>query len=356
MDAALISEIIMYVGFAFAAYSIVANDSIQTLGTFISSNQNRPWWVLWLWISGILLITVIWGWNSNAGDPAFGRLAAKEIGHPSSFHWFYILPPLALLILTRFGIPVSTSLLVLTGFKGIMSYQDKGETKEAVELFGSMMKKSFVGYGLAFVIGLVVFWLVLHTLEKKFRADKEGCENPHVGWIVFQWFSTGFLWSMWLVQDLANVFVYLPRKIDFSVLICALLGMVALQGYLFYNKGGKIQNVVKEKSNTVDVRSATFIDLFYGLVLLFFKVDYIPRLFESMGMDIPWPEKMPMSTTWVFLGLLAGRELGLMLSLKESTGKGVAKLIFSDAGKALLGSVIGVGLALILPWLMSLGF
>ena len=32
-------QIGMWVGFVFAAYAAVANDSIQTLGTFIASNQ-----------------------------------------------------------------------------------------------------------------------------------------------------------------------------------------------------------------------------------------------------------------------------------------------------------------------------
>ena len=40
-------HIAMWVGFGIAAYSAVANDSIQTLGTFIASNKHRPWWVLW---------------------------------------------------------------------------------------------------------------------------------------------------------------------------------------------------------------------------------------------------------------------------------------------------------------------
>lgn len=30
------------IGFLLAAYSIVANDAIQTLGTFLSSNAKRP--------------------------------------------------------------------------------------------------------------------------------------------------------------------------------------------------------------------------------------------------------------------------------------------------------------------------
>ena len=34
----------MWVGFLFAVYAAVANDSIQTIGTFIASNQDKKWW------------------------------------------------------------------------------------------------------------------------------------------------------------------------------------------------------------------------------------------------------------------------------------------------------------------------
>ena len=58
---------------------------------------------------------------------------------------------------------------------------------------------------------------------------------------------------------------------------------------------------------------------------------------------------MPMSTTWVFLGLLAGRELGITLRLKHRSGKSVLGVIGSDSGKALVGSVVSVLLAMALP-------
>ena len=34
------------VGFSLAAYSVIANDSVQTLGTFMASNQRFKWY--WL--------------------------------------------------------------------------------------------------------------------------------------------------------------------------------------------------------------------------------------------------------------------------------------------------------------------
>jgi hypothetical protein len=54
-------EFWMILGFLLAAYSIVANDAIQTLGTFISSNQHRPWWVPWLFASTTLCTVMICG-------------------------------------------------------------------------------------------------------------------------------------------------------------------------------------------------------------------------------------------------------------------------------------------------------
>ena len=350
------SDIFMVLGFALAAYAIVANDSIQTLGTFMSSNAHRPWWILWIWISGILIVTVTWGWLSNAGDPAFGRLAAsgKDIPFPDSYGgamtWLFILPPLALVILTRIGIPVSTSLLVLTAFKGLVAAQQGKDAKGAVDLFQSMMQKSLMGYAIAFVLGFMIIRFVTGSLEKRFFSESNGQKAKiHPRWMIFQWFSTGFLWSMWLVQDLANIFIYLPRQLSWWGLALSLAGMVLLQGYLFRQKGGKIQAVVTAKTNTLDVRSACFIDLLYGVVLLLFKVDYIPKLFSSMGLEVPWPQNLPMSTTWVFLGLLAGREIALVFHLKNRKQGELARVVFMDAGKAFLGSIIAIVLAIVLP-------
>ena len=50
-------HIAMWVGFIFAAYAAIANDSIQTIGTFIASNQDKKWWVLWVFIGGIFIST-----------------------------------------------------------------------------------------------------------------------------------------------------------------------------------------------------------------------------------------------------------------------------------------------------------
>ena len=49
-------------GFALAAYSVVGNDSIQTLGTFLVSNERRKWWHLWLFAGSIMAVVVTLGY------------------------------------------------------------------------------------------------------------------------------------------------------------------------------------------------------------------------------------------------------------------------------------------------------
>ena len=104
----------MVLGFMLAAYSVVANDSVQTLGPWMASNSEKfKWYTLWAAASFGLLITIWVGWYANAGDISYGRLNKipfKEV------QWYHATAPLVLLLLTRFGVPVSTSFLVLSAF------------------------------------------------------------------------------------------------------------------------------------------------------------------------------------------------------------------------------------------------
>ena len=102
------------VGFLLASYSVIANDSVQTLGTFIASNSERfKWYYLWGAASSVLLFTLWFGWASNGGDISYGRL--NKIPY-QEIQWYHAVAPAALLLLTRFGIPVSTTFLVLSAF------------------------------------------------------------------------------------------------------------------------------------------------------------------------------------------------------------------------------------------------
>lgn len=284
----------MWVGFILAGYAVVGNDSIQTLGTFLSSNEQRPWWVLWFFAGSILTFTLVYGWFQYGGDVSYERLQVLgddgQLRYPSpvdmpAFGWPYLLPPLVLMLLTRTGIPVSTSFLILTFFapKGLLS----------------MTMKSILGYALAFCVAILVWQLITRAMDRRFIANPIKPKEQRI-WTVLQWSSTGFLWGQWLIQDFANIYVYLPRSITGMELALSLGVLLFMLAVIFYSKGGKIQKIVKAKTNTTDVRSATLIDFTYGMVLLFFKE------FSNV----------PMSTTWVFLGLLAGREIAIRYRLE----------------------------------------
>ncbi len=275
--------IIMWLGFILAGYAVVGNDSIQTLGTFLSSNEEKPWYVLWGFAGSILAFTLIYGWYTYGGDVSYGRL--EKYAFVEDMSWPYLLPPLVLMLLTRTGIPVSTSFLVLTFFKpkGLMS----------------MTMKSILGYALAFCLAIIVWQLVTKLLDKRFMENKITASQKR-NWTILQWCSTGFLWGQWLIQDFANIYVYLPRSLTGFEIGLSLVILLTMLAIIFYSKGGNIQKIVKEKTNTTDIRSATIVDFIYGILLLFFKE------FSNV----------PMSTTWVFLGLLAGREIAIRYTME----------------------------------------
>jgi len=385
-------------GFLFAAYAVVGNDALQTLGTFINSNSKLHWFWLFLFAGSILVFTFTYGWIAYDGDPSWGRLAnAKKYPWPEGgIQWYHTLPPLALVIITRFGIPVSTSFMVLTVFATV-----GGMT--------SMLQKSLTGYALAFVVGLGVYLVLSQTLEKYFKThdashrapwglatimgliiavgvyfipdmlincdlnaltdakEIKSCKKgmgiiekykayaPYIAfsgliiealifaisrkfgnmsyWVVLQWVTTGYLWAVWLIQDFANIFVFLPRQITAVESFIAMGAILALLAYTFWNKGGPVQKILKAKTAVTDIRSATIIDFIYACLLFLFKE----------------VSAIPMSTTFVFLGLMAGREYGFTLLDRGMDIIKTTRLTVSDAAKAFIGLVISIDMAVGLP-------
>lgn len=311
----------MWFGFALAAYSAIANDSIQTIGTFISSNKNRPWWLLWIFMGVIWIVTVFYSWYTFGGDVSYGRLSVPGLEKaPESFVFLQIAAPIVLLILTRMRMPVSTTFLLLNVF-----------TYKAGTIL-EVMFKSFVGYLLAFALAIVV-WFILERFVKNYLKGE-----PKPYWTIFQWITSGTLWAVWIMQDAANIAVFLPRQLTgLEFAIYASFVFVGL-GFLFFFKGDKIQEIVNEKSNVTDVRAATIVDLVYAVILFYFKMY----------------NNVPMSTTWVFIGLLAGRELAIAVGKHGKAKKRNAwvfralRLARKDIFKALIGLVVSLILAIVI--------
>ena len=426
MDLVTSVNIWALLGFAFAAYAVVGNDALQTLGTFINSNRRLPWWVLYLFAVSILIASFYYGMFSYQGDVSYSKLDQTSKFPVFEVHWYHALPPMMLLLLTRIGIPVSTTFMVLATFATMAGMQ-------------SMLTKSLMGYGVAFATGLLVYAVTAPTLERWFLKTADTQHN--LVWVVLQWMTTGYLWWMWLWQDFANIFVYLPRNLpesydvggeytvafpskaleefgmtsetvttsaqtvqvaaseivhradvlsacratvssemaaqsaeiaakiqtafDRTTALClesavkgaevlarennltmfgATLGLALISLFLlvtFINRGGPVQKILLTKTSVTDIRSATVIDFIYATLLFIFSGQM-----EALGIS-----KVPMSTTWVFLGLIAGREFAIATIDKVRSTGGTAKIVGMDLAKATMGIVISVILALSMPYM-----
>ena len=304
-------ELIIYTGFLLAAYAVIGNDVIQTLGTFLTSNSKTHWAVLWAFASTILVSTLVYGWYYYNGDVSYQRL--DRIPLPETLMWWHLIAPLALLIITRFGIPVSTTFLILSVFS-------------SQQIIEKMILKSVYGYGLSVISAFLLYLLIAQRFESKKSIDQVDSTKQKRYWIVAQWVSTAFLWSQWLIQDFANIYVFLPRKLSILELLGSLVVILAIMAYLFKSRGGKIQEIVNQKVNTRNIRSATIIDLCYGLVL------YLYGNYNSI----------PMSTTWTFLGILAGREIAINYLLNKNKLNNSYKLIAKDFAKVNIGLAISI--------------
>jgi len=293
----------MGVGFLFAAYSVIANDSVQTLGTWIASNNERfHWRTMWLAASSVLLWALWYGWFTYGGDISYGRLNKIPF---QEIQWYHALAPGLLLLLTRIGVPVSTSFLVLSAFASTFVLE-------------KMLMKSMMGYAVAAVAAYAIWIGVTKILDE----SKPVKEEHKQWWRIGQWVTTGFLWWTWLSHDIANIAVFLPRQIPADMMFAISVIFVGGLWFMFREGGGKIQNIVLEKHNTRYVRSATIIDAVYWVILFFFKE----------------LNDIPMSTTWVFVGLLCGREL----AMATMTGKEKFKVVFPLIGKDFLKMMVGL--------------
>jgi len=313
----------MWLGFLLAAYSVIANDSVQTLGTWMASNRSVSKLYMWGAASSVLVLTLFYGWYINSGDISYGRLNKIPF---VEVQWYHALAPALLLLLTRFGIPVSTSFLVLSAFASTFVLE-------------KMLLKSMAGYAVA-AVAAYVLWIIITYVSNKMpvgQINDKGYGENHNKWVVAQWVTTGFLWYTWLSHDIANIAVFLPREISLDLLLIICFVFVIALAFMFREGGGKIQNIVIEKNSTRYVRSATLIDAAYFVILYIFKE----------------VNDIPMSTTWVFVGLLAGREFAIASLSGKTKFKKVFPLIGMDFLKMMIGLSASVAIVLLIHLVLA---
>ena len=115
-------------------------------------------------------------------------------------------------------------------------------------------------------------------------------------------------------------------------MILSLLGMLFILAFILRVKGGAIQKVVSNKTNSSNIRSATFIDFIYGSVLLFFTT------FNNV----------PMSTTWAFVGILAGREIAIRNKVSVGSLKKGWRIVGVDFLKVTFGILLSIVIVFLL--------
>ena len=310
------------VGFGLAGWSVIANDSVQTLGTFIASKSKWfKWYTLAASASFMMAVVLIYGWWAYDGDISFGRLTRIPY---QEIQWYHAVAPGILLLLTRVGIPVSTTFLVLSAFASTVVLE-------------KMLLKSVVGYGLAAVAAYICWIVISKIINEKFDEVTTGWKIAF--WRNAVWVSSAYLWAAWLSHDVANIAVYLPRQLDITLLLIVVTYFTILLFYIFYIQGGPIQKVVLDKTGTRYARSATIINTIYAAVLYYFKE----------------LNDIPMSTTWVFVGLLCGRELAISTMNKEYKFKYVFPLIGKDFVKMVFGLSVSVGIVLSIHYIIIPG-
>ena len=260
----------------------------------------------------VMVATLTYGYMS--GDIAHGRL--NSIPLPETFKWYHLAATTLLLVLTRFGIPVSTTILTLSVFSSSF-------------ILEKILIKSAMGYAIAAVLAYILWTYLSKLLDERSPVAPKN----RVKWRIAQWTATCFLWHQWLAHDIANVAVFLPRgdALPLWMFVGFMSILVVGLGQLFYSGGGRIQEIVLSKSGTRFMRSATIIDFVYAMILWYFK-QY---------------NDIPMSTTWVFVGLLCGRELAVYRYFRSGEGiKMVFPILLSDFMKMMIGLVLSV----ILVW------
>jgi hypothetical protein len=307
-------ERLKWVGATLCIFSAMANDSVQTLGTFLSSNSKTSWWKLFIFVGVLYSITMISGWIVTNGRLDFMRL--KSIDYTPEHTIFHFLAPVILIVLTYNKIAVSSTFLILSVFA-------------PQSTVGAMLLKTFIGYFVGLFFSYILWsFLINKTGQKLFTEPKK-----KKSWKILQWISSAVLWIAWLTNNSGNMVVFLPRVFSVYGLCLYLVIGLAMLAFVIYNRGGPIQEMVDTKCGMDSLKTTSVTNFLYAFII--------------MGVASLSP--IPMATTWIFIGILAGQEMSMapvlfdrIMTLKEKviTSWGSISKDVMLAGSGLLVSLI----------------
>lgn len=314
-----------------ALFTSIANNSFQIFGTFFLINKKTPKWKMFLFIFGVFAVIILASWFLFNKELHFGKL--NSIPYNNNLNIFHFLSPFVLIYLTHKKIPVSSTFLFTTLFS-------------SGAVVHTILTKTIHIYILSFVFGFVL-WKYIYpffaTKIQKYMKSELLEMNNEKFWFTMQYISTALLWFSWLFSNMSSALVFIPRQFDIKSLGILLLFSGIIIYYLIDNMGGNMQQLIKNKKNTDDIKSATMINIVYGCLIYIFQFSV----------------NIPISTTWVFIGLIAGREIAItssqnILIVSEIIHKNSVKRVIFDLLHAVLGVIISLGFAMISKVLITL--
>jgi hypothetical protein len=305
-------NLINWVATIIVAFAIIGNDSPQLIGTYLASKENEKWYKTFFFVGSIFFIALCWAWYFQGGELHFkilNNIPYREINS------FYLAAPAVLLLLTHFGIPTSSTFLILSIFM-------KGG-----DVF-AMLTKTVTSYFFSCVFSGYAHYIALRKYGKYLLSPFE--KQKERMWNALQTLSTVALVANWLFFSMSNVVAFLPRKFSGYDFVFFLIMLLSILGLILSNKNNRMQRIVSSKKNAGNVRINTIINVVFALILFFFKT----------------VNNISIATTFVFLGVLAGKDIALLLNERDAEKKNYRRTL-SNILKDINKCILGVGISLI---------
>jgi hypothetical protein len=306
-------EQVNWIAMIIASFAIVGNDSPQLIGTYLATRRNEKWYETFAFVAIIFVVILTLCWfvyNQEVHFSILNNVTQRKINK------YYLIAPLILLFLTHNGIPTSSTFLMLSVFldKNNIIY---------------MLTKTAASYFVSFAASAYIFSMILKKY-RKYLLNTTSTEDKYLYiWNYLQIISTVLLVINWLCFSISNITVFLPRKLnphDFLLFMFILLYTLAS---VLSNKSNKMQEILSSKKNANNLKINVLINLLFSTILFVFKVI----------------SNISIATTFVFLGILAGKEVAIAFSESDIFGKTYKKTILTvlrDINKCILGVCVSL--------------
>jgi hypothetical protein len=234
---------------------------------------------------------------------------------PRQINKYYLIAPLILLFLTHMGIPTSSTFLMLSVFLG------------RHDIF-NMLTKTAASYFMSFAVSAYILSIILRR-HRKYLLNTVP-EDKYAGlWNFLQIISTILLVINWLCFSVSNITVFLPRKLDPHDFLLFMFILLFTLASVLSNRGNRMQEILSSKKNANNVKVNVLINVLFSAVLFIFKV----------------VNNVSIATTFVFLGILAGKEVAIVFSERDILGRTYKKTVLNilkDINKCILGVCISL--------------